>query len=60
MSEAQNKGATDIALADGLQAQLVRKNEEREDVLLSDFRCKHVIGTGGFGKVYLARLQGSD
>ena len=27
---------------------------------MSDFKCKHVIGSGGFGKVYLAKLESAN
>ena len=39
------------------EAELVRKGEKFADVPLSAFKCKHIIGSGAFGKVYLARLD---
>ena len=42
------------------QSVLISKNEQVEDVTLEDFNLVKQIGRGGFGRVFLATLDGSD
>ena len=42
------------------KSKLIEKAEGREAVMLRDFLVTHLLGRGGFGKVYLGELAGEN
>lgn len=42
------------------QARLVKKAEGCPDLELKQFRVSHLVGKGGFGKVFLGKVDGDE
>ena len=42
------------------RSRLVRKAEDNPDVLLKDFKVKYFLGQGGYGRVFLAKLDSQE
>ena len=38
------------------QSQMLQKKNELDDAVLSSFKVTHLLGTGAFGRVFLAQL----
>lgn len=53
-----NQSTTNSFMPGGEGAQLARRNVENPNRQITDFNLIRVIGTGTFGKVYLALLDG--
>ena len=57
-SDANQSTENSVVPGDGSNAVLTRRNVENPNRQITDFNLIRVIGTGTFGKVYLALLDG--
>ena len=42
------------------KSRLIRKADSNAEVQLRDFKIKYFLGQGGYGRVFLAMLEGQD